>query len=105
MRKRKREKKEMNKKMIIKNTILINKLILQTQYLTEMRYMPVDFKLEGEVKIIREDGRNAVMHIKKSEYDNLVKKYGEQEGFNMMDMIVAGLHKRYLFELIVHEAA
>ena len=28
------------------------------------------------------------MHIKKSEYDNLVKKYGEQEGFNMMDMIV-----------------
>ena len=35
--------------------------------------MPVDFKLEGEEQIIREDGRNAVMHIKKSEYDNLVK--------------------------------
>ena len=95
----------MTKKMIIKNTRLINKGILPTQDLTEMRDMPVDFKLAGEEQIIREDGRNAVMHIKKSEYDNLVKKYGEQEGFNMMDMIVAGLHKRYLFELIVHEAA
>ena len=91
--------------MIIKNTRLINKGILPTQDLTEMRDMPVDFKLEGEEQIIREDGRNAVKHIKKSEYDNLVKKYGEQGTFDMQELFVGFTYRSHLHELILHEAA
>ena len=93
----------MTKKMIVQNKKLLKQGFYPTKDLTQMRDNPVDLK--PGLPIVREDGENAVMHMLKTEYDNLVEKYGEQEGFNMMDMLVAGLHKRYLFELIVHEAA
>ena len=48
-------------KQTIKNTRLINKGILTTQDLTKMRDDPV--VLKPGLPIVREDGRNAVMHL------------------------------------------
>ena len=90
-------------KQTIKNTRLINKGILTTQDLTKMRDDPV--VLKPGLPIVREDGKNAVMHMLKPEYDNLVKKYGEQETFDMQELFVGFTYRSHLHELILHEAA
>ena len=86
----------------IKNTRLINKGILPTIDLTKMRNDPV--VLKPGLPIVREDGKNAVMHMLKSEYDDLVKKHGAN-AFGMQELFVGVLYRSHLHELILHEAA
>ena len=93
----------MNKKMIVQNKKLLKQGFYPTKDLTQMRDNPVDLK--PGLPIVREDGENAVMHMLKTEYDNLVEKHGKANAFRANAIFVNAMYKCDLHEIILHEAA
>ena len=92
----------MNKKMIIQNKKLLKQGFYPTKDLTWMRDTPVENKLVPGFQLVREDGENAVMHMLKTEYDNLVERHGKTNAFSLMAQFVLATYKSDLHEIILH---